>query len=101
MPEQAYAVTVEKDLEELIPLFLKNRGQEVETLRAALAADDFEQLRQIGHRMKGSGSSYGLEQMSVLGTQIEEGAKACDRARIEARIAEYAEYLSRVKIVYE
>ena len=100
MPEQAYTVTVKKDLEDLIPLFLKNRRQDVETLRVALAGGDFEQLRQLGHRMKGAGSSYGFEQVSVLGKQIEEGAKACDHAGLEALIAKYAEYLSRVNVAY-
>ena len=65
-------VTVAKDLEDLVPTFMKNRGKELETLRTALAAGDFEQLRQIGHRMKGVGNSYGFEKVSLLGQQIED-----------------------------
>ncbi len=94
-------VTVAKDLEDLIPTFMKNRGKELETLRAALAAGDFEQLRQIGHRMKGVGNSYGFEKVSQLGKQIEDGAKASDRAALGAQIGEYESYLASVKIVYE
>lgn len=94
-------VTVAKDLEDLVPTFMKNRGKELDTLRAALAAGDFEQIRQLGHRMKGVGTSYGFEQVSVLGKQIEDGAKAADRAGLSARLVEYADYLARVKIVYE
>jgi HPt (histidine-containing phosphotransfer) domain-containing protein len=80
---------------------MKNRSKEVETLRAALAAGDFEQMRQLGHRMKGVGNSYGFEKVSALGRQIEDGAKAGDRAGLEARIAEYTDYLARVQVVYE
>ena len=94
-------VVVAKDLEDLIPTFMKNRNKEVETLRAALAGGDFEQLRQLGHRMKGVGISYGFDLVSALGKQIEDGAKAGDKPGLEARIAEYADYLARVKIVYE
>jgi HPt (histidine-containing phosphotransfer) domain-containing protein len=94
-------VTVAKDLEDLVPTFLKNRGKELETLRGALAGGDFAQLRQLGHRMKGVGNSYGFEKVSALGKQIEEGATTGDRAGLETRIAEYADYLARVKIVYE
>jgi len=101
MPEQSITVTVAKDLEDLIPTFFKNRTKEVETLRAALASGDFEQMRQLGHRMKGVGNSYGFEQVSVIGKQIEDAAKASDRATLEARLAEYADYLGRVKVVYE
>jgi HPt (histidine-containing phosphotransfer) domain-containing protein len=101
MNDKTIAITVAKDLEDLIPTFMKNRSKEVETLRAALAAGDFEQMRQLGHRMKGVGNSYGFEKVSALGKQIEDGAKAGDRAGLEARIAEYTDYLARVQVVYE
>lgn len=94
-------VTVAKDLEDLIPTFMKNRSKEIETLRAALAAGDVEQLRQLGHRMKGVGISYGFDKVSLLGKQIEDDAKATDLPGLEARIADYVDYLARVKIVYE
>lgn len=98
---QPIVVTVAKDLEDLVPTFMKNRGKELETLRAALAAGDFEQMRQLGHRMKGVGNSYGFEKVSQLGKQIEDDAKTGDRGGLEARLAEYADYLARVQIVYE
>jgi HPt (histidine-containing phosphotransfer) domain-containing protein len=101
MNESTLTVTVAKDLEDLIPTFMKNRAKELETLSAALAGGDMEQLRQLGHRMKGVGNSYGFEQVSVLGKQIEDGAKTGDRAGLEASIAQYTDYLARVKIVYE
>lgn len=95
-----YVVTVAKDLEDLIPVFFKNRHKEVETLRAALSAGDFQQLAQIGHRMKGVGNSYGFALVSTLGKRVEDAAKASDGAVIDASIAEYAEYLANVKVVY-
>jgi HPt (histidine-containing phosphotransfer) domain-containing protein len=101
MSEQPIPVTVAKDLEDLIPTFMKNRRKELETLRAALDAGDMEQMRQLGHRMKGVGNSYGFELVSVLGKQIEDGAKATDRVGLEARLLEYTDYLARVTIVYE
>jgi len=101
MNDQAHTVTVAKDLEDLIPTFMKNRAKELDTLRAALSGGDMEQLRQLGHRMKGVGNSYGFEKVSVLGKQIEDGAKSDDRAGLEACITQYADYLARVKIVYE
>lgn len=94
-------VTVAKDLADLIPVFFKNRQKEVESLRGALAAADFEQLRQLGHRMKGVGNSYGFAKVSELGKRIEDGAKGSNNAAIDACIAEYADYLSKVQIVYE
>ena len=101
MTKDSYTVTVPKDLADLIPTFMSNRKKELQTLRAALAALDLEQLRQLGHRMKGVGNSYGFALVSTLGKHIEDGARSGDHAGIEARIREYADYLAKVEIVYE
>ena len=101
MDDQTNTVTVAKDLEDLIPTFMKNRAKELETLRVALSGGDMETLRQLGHRMKGVGNSYGFEKVSTLGKQVEDGARSGDRAALEATITQYADYLARVKIVYE
>jgi HPt (histidine-containing phosphotransfer) domain-containing protein len=101
MKENSHKVIIAKDLEDLIPVFLKNRHKEVDTLRVALASADFEQLRQLGHRMKGVGNSYGFERVSVIGKQIEDGARSGDRSALEASIAGYADYLANVEVAYE
>ena len=96
-----YKVTVARDLEDLIPVFMSNRRKELDTLRVALASADFDQLRQLGHRMKGVGNSYGFDHVSTLGKHIEDGARTGDRAALEAHIREYADYLAKVQIVFE
>ena len=101
MNENDCKVIVQKDLEDLIPVFMRNRHKELDALRVALAAADFEQLRQLGHRMKGGGNSYGFTHVSTLGKYIEDGARSGDRASLQARISEYEEYLSKVQITYE
>jgi len=101
MNDDAHIVRVSKDIEDLIPVFLANRKKELETLRAALAAGDFDQLRQLGHRMRGVGNSYGFERVSTLGKEIEEGARNGDRAALEAHIAAYGDYLSSVRVAYD
>ena len=101
MNAEDYKVTVAKDLADLIPVFMKNRHKELDSLRAALAAANFEQLRQLGHRMKGVGNSYGFTHVSTLGKYIEDGARSGDRAALQASIDEYQDYLSKVRITYE
>ena len=101
MSDGEYKVTVAKDLEDLIPTFMKNRKKELDNLRIALAAQDFEQLRQLGHRMKGVGVSYGFERVSALGKTIEDGARSGDRASLEATIVKYDDYLARVRVAFE
>lgn len=101
MAEINYTAVVAKDLEDLIPVFLKNRGKEVESLRAALGAGDYDQLKQLGHRMKGVGNSYGFAPISDFGKVIEDGAKTADKAALGSCIDTYADYLARVNVVYE
>ena len=101
MDPAEYQVKVARDLEDLIPVFLRNRQKEVDSLRVALAAADFDQLRQLGHRMKGVGNSYGFTQVSTFGKHIEDGARTGDRAALEAHIGQYADYLSKVQVTYE
>lgn len=101
MSHDAYKVKVAKDLEDLIPVFLSNRKKELDALRVALAAADFEQLRQLGHRMRGVGNSYGFERVTVIGKHIEDGARSGDKASLEAQIDAYRDYLSKVQVAYE
>ena len=101
MAETNYTAVVAKDLEDLIPVFIKNRNKELESLRVAIGAGDFEQLKQLGHRMKGVGNSYGFAPISEYGKTIEDSAKTSDKGAIEGCIATYADYLANVKVVYE
>jgi HPt (histidine-containing phosphotransfer) domain-containing protein len=101
MSDPAYLVTVAKDLEDLIPVFMSNRKKELDTLRVALAAADFDQLRQLGHRMRGVGNSYGFARVSEIGKHVEDGARSGDRALLESSIAQYGDFLSKVQIAYE
>lgn len=101
MPDLNYTAVVDKDLADLIPVFLKNRSKELDTLRDALAHSDFAQLAQLGHRMKGVGNSYGFAPISDLGEQIEDAAAKKDAAGVEGWIGAYTDYLAKVKVVYE
>lgn len=92
---------IAKDLADLIPVFFTNRSKELELLRGALAGADFEQLRHLGHRMKGVGASYGFTKISEIGKRIEDGARSSNRGVIDACIGEYADYLATVQVVYE
>ena len=101
MADIDYTAIVAKDLEDLIPVFINNRTKEIDLLRTAVGAGDYEQLKQIGHRMKGVGNSYGFAPISDFGKTIEDCAKTPDKAAIESCISVYADYLQKVKIVYE
>lgn len=93
-------VEISKDLEVLIPRYLDRRHKEVETFRTQLAAGEFEALRIGGHSLKGSGGGYGFPLLTTMGATIETAAKSKDAATIEATLAEYADYIQRVEVVF-
>ena len=99
--EEPYTVILARNFEELVPGFIENRHRELEELRGALATGRYDQLGQIGHRMRGIGATYGFDRVSTLGGELEERAAASDRAGLAALIAGYADYLARLKIFYE
>jgi len=101
MNDEKILVSVDSDLEDLIPGFLENRSKEIETLGNALEQEDFEALRSIGHSLKGVGGGYGFEKMSELGAEIEILAKDSDIQGIQQVIVRYTDYLQRVEVVFE
>lgn len=101
MPESTEIIVVPRELEALIPAFLANRSKELDALRAALAAGDFTTLREIGHRMKGVGASYGFVRISSLGAQLEADAGASDRTALQRHIEAYAEHLRGLRVVHQ
>lgn len=101
MSDEKIVVTVDEDLEELIPGFLENRARDVETLREALTAKDIGKLQSIGHSLKGVGGGYGFDELSKIGAEIETAAKQQNFDPIEAAIDRMADYLARVDVVFE
>ena len=95
-----YHALVSKALLGLIPTFLRNRREEVESLRRALLAEDFDHVRYLGHRMRGVGGSYGFEYVSVLGRRLEECGRERNVDHLGKLVADYADYLSNVRIEY-
>jgi len=93
-------VTVDRDLEDLIPGFLANRQRDIEKVEAMLARDDFDGVRITGHSMKGSGGGYGFPFITEIGAGLERAAIARDADSIRNAISELRHYLAQVEIVY-
>ncbi len=100
-PDEKTQVSIDPDLRELIPQYLKNRRMEIEVLRGALEGEDFDILEQTGHRIKGSAPVYGFKQIGVFGETLEQTAQQQDGAAIKNILLDYSNYLSRIKVAYK
>jgi len=60
-----------------------------------------ETIRMMAHRMKGTGTGYGLPALTELGGAIEQAARNGDVAVLETRLNEFARYLNSVELEYK
>lgn len=93
-------VTIDPELEEIVPIFLENRRKEIQTFRSCLAAQDFDTIRILGHRMKGDGGGYGFQAISDIGGAMELAAGRHDQPAIERLTGQLLDFLSRLTVVY-
>ena len=98
--KEPIVVTCSKDLEPLIPRYLTRRREEIGILRAALDAGDYSKLRMTGHGLKGSGGGYGFHALGEIGARIERAAAATDAGALEQLLAEHADHIERLQVVY-
>jgi CheY-like chemotaxis protein len=79
----------------LQPHYIESRRQDLKLLQDALAAGDLGATREIGHKIRGTGASYGFEKLTKLGAEIERGSEAGDAATVRRALEEFAAFLSQ------
>jgi HPt (histidine-containing phosphotransfer) domain-containing protein len=94
-------VSIDPDLEELVPGFLENRRKDAATLARAVQTQDRNTVRLLGHRMKGDGGGYGFQQISQIGEALEQAAMSEDWAVISEKTEALRTFLAQVDVVYQ
>jgi PAS domain S-box-containing protein len=80
----------------LIPGYVRSRRRDLAAIRAALEHSDFENIRSLGHKMRGTGTSYGLERITKIGGALDESAQAGDAEAVRRQAEELERYLNEV-----
>ena len=93
-------VTVQQDLQDLVPLFLAQRKADQAAIAQALPLRDFEALRRTGHGIAGAGGSYGFDHLTVVGERLIQAARAHDAVAIASLKREFDDYLERLIVKY-
>ena len=97
---QRVTVSVDADLEELVPGFLENRRKDAAALARAAKARDMKTVRLLGHRMKGDGGGYGFQEISEIGEALEQAASRQDWKVIAQKTEALTAFLAQVDVVY-
>jgi CheY-like chemotaxis protein len=98
-PHDEQVVLDDPDVAPLVPAFLESRRDDARTMSRLLEEGAFSALASIGHKIKGTGRSYGFETISHLGEELELAAHQQDARAVERLIAQLDDYLSGVKVV--
>lgn len=93
-------VYVDAEIEDLVPIFLRNQLEDVKFIVEACEQCDYEKIRILGHNMKGTGSSYGFDAISEIGASIEQWARERNSEKVRMLAEEVSVYLERVQVVY-
>lgn len=72
-------VRVDADLAGIMPRYLELARQDAAALLDAAQRGGLDTARLLGHRLKGTGTAYGLAEISRLGREIEASALAGKR----------------------
>ena len=83
-----------------IPRFLENRRGEIDLMRDAAKTGDLATVASIGHKLKGSGGTYGFDSLTALGARLEHAAIKNDESGLLRIVDELAWYLEHVHVVY-
>jgi len=82
----------------LMVQYLERREQDFKAIGTALAESNFAAIEAVGHKLRGSGSAYGLDEVTRLGRELERAAQAEDSAVIANRMAELQSYVHHLKL---
>ncbi|MFQ5639284.1 MAG: response regulator [bacterium] len=85
---------ISQEMEKLRGYYLNNLRERHQALSGALERSEFEEIGFIGHNIKGSGSSYGFDDITVLGHDIEQAAKAHDSKRLKDLLKRFEDLIS-------
>jgi signal transduction histidine kinase/CheY-like chemotaxis protein len=96
-PGDAIHVKVDERLRTLTARFLRSCGRDLARLRSALDGGDLSAARAIGHSLRGTGGSYGFDEITRIGRAIEENSMRGDAKSVGGLVAQLENYLSRVQ----
>lgn len=91
-------IQIPPDVADLVPGYVRSRRQDVQTMRDHTTAGELARVRSLGHNLKGTGSAYGLPDVTRIGGLIERAATEGDATALYTHIDELEAFLRRVPV---
>jgi len=93
-------VEIDQELMPVVPEYLEKRLRDCAEIEDLLASGGMEHIQIMGHRMKGSGGSFGFDEISVIGEDLESAAQDTDAEGVRSAVGRLEQYLKHVSVAY-
>lgn len=98
--KKEYLIVVDSRLEKIIPQFMSYQKTDLAALEAAFNDRNYEELKRLGHRIKGGCGGYGFYELGRLAADLELAASVQDSSAIENYIRLMQDQLLNSKIQF-
>lgn len=95
-----FQVIVDADLKSIMPRYFEIQREELGKMEYAIQTGDGATVSKFGHRLKGTGTSYGFARLTELGAAVESAGREARFDEVRALTAEIRAYLENVDIIY-
>ena len=99
--EVKITVKIDKDIEGIVPEYLENIKDGCKKIHDAIARSDFEYVYRFGHNLKGTGTSYGFNDISAIGKILEQAGTDHNVEVTNEESKKLADYIDKVEVIYE
>lgn len=93
-------VEVDKELQDVFPIYIRNRQEDLMNLEASLGRKDFDVLKQIGHKIAGNADGYGLKELGAYARELEVQAKERNFEACSQIVSQMKTYIKDIKLKY-
>jgi len=93
-------VEIDQELIPVVPEYLESRRRDCAEIQRLLASGGMNYIQILGHRMKGSGGSFGFDEISEIGEALELAAQVLDTEGVRSAVVRLETYLARVSVAY-
>ncbi len=90
-------ISIDPELADLIPEYIRSVRERTAEMASLAASGDLAGVQRLAHQIKGSGGGYGFPQITELGRDILQAAKARDQATTARVVALLESYLATLQ----
>jgi len=90
-------VDIDSGVAELIPFFIESTEQDLNQIKISYQENNLDEIRRIGHSLKGSSGAYGQDHIGKIGASIELAVLENDYEQIKEYIEKLEQALKKIK----